>query len=146
VHAAPPVSVRLRCGAEWPAVVGVTAAAAAANVTAWVALWMHLDQALPLAALAAVLAGAGVAVWARRATLSGELAWDGAQWRWRGAPGQVQPALDLGGWMLLRFAPREGHVNWLVASRARAEGPWAALRAALYARRPAAPFDALPTA
>jgi hypothetical protein len=144
VHAAPPVRVTLRRSAGWPVFVGLSAAAAAANAYAWWLSWRELEPVGLLVAVPAVLCGAAMAAWARRATIYGELAWDGAQWRWRDALGQVQAAIDLGGWMLLRFVDTAHRTQWIVAHRASTEGAWPALRAALHARRPADPLGAPP--
>jgi hypothetical protein len=139
VHAAPPVRVSLGRSRGWTAFVALCAGIAVANAAAWLLLQRG----------ASVAAGAGlglvaVAFAARR--LKGEpqasdLSWSGSQWQWQGLVGEVTVALDLDAWMLLRFDPARGRRRWIVASRASAAGPWPALRAALYARRPADPLS-----
>jgi hypothetical protein len=98
------------------------------------------DEAPVTAALVLGLVVAALAaVQMQRAQTSqtpADLIWNGSQWQWQGVAGDTQVALDLGSWMLLRFDPLTGRRRWIAASRASAEGPWAALRAALYARRP----------
>jgi hypothetical protein len=76
----------------------------------------------------------------RRSHTPADLNWNGIEWQWKGSSGQAQVALDLDAWMLLRFDPVQGRREWIAASRRSAVGPWPALRAALYARRPADPL------
>jgi hypothetical protein len=86
------------------------------------------------------LIAAAVAAWRLQGHETADLNWNGAEWQWRGFVGEVRVALDLEAWMLLRFAAAHGKRHWIVASRRSAAGPWPALRAALYARRPADPL------
>jgi hypothetical protein len=146
VHAAPPVRVRVHRGALWPAFVGAATAAAAGNVVAWGLYALDLGAAWPTALLAAAVAGGAAAAWAQRSSGEGELSWDGAQWRWQDRPGDVQATIDLGNWLLLRVAHDAGTRCWVAAGRAATDGPWSALRAALYSRRPSDPLDAPPPA
>jgi hypothetical protein len=146
VHAAPPVRVRVRRGALWPAFVGAATAAAVGNVMAWGLHMAGLGAGWPTALLAAAVAGGAAASWAQRESGEGDLSWDGTQWQWQGQPGQVHAAIDLGGWMLLRVAYDTGVRRWVAIGRAGTDGPWAALRAALYSRRPTDPLDAPPPA
>lgn len=144
MHAAPPVRVRLARSRGWVAFVAVFAGLAAANLTAWALL--HGDAAW--VAAAALLMGAvvglaiGAVAWRRQPP--GDLGWDGARWQWNGREGEVQVAIDLSRWMLLRFDASVGRCCWIAASRRAAAGSWAALRAALYSRRPADRPDAPP--
>jgi hypothetical protein len=139
VHAAPPVRVSLGRSRGWIVVVASCAGFAAANLAAW--LLLRAEDAVGLAAVAGV-AAAALTVWClRRLHAPGELNWSGAEWQWQGLAGNVQVALDLDAWMLLRFDPLHGNRRWIAASRASASGPWPALRAALYARRPADPLS-----
>ena len=143
MHAAPPVRVSVGRGWGWPVLVGALVGAAAGNGLAWSLLVADVEAALlPLALLFGLIAG-GLAAWrTHRSQAIADLAWDGAQWQWRGSAGQAHVAIDLDGWLLLRFEPDAGRTQWLAASRAATTGPWAALRAALYSRRPADPHDA----
>jgi hypothetical protein len=146
VHAAPPVRVTLRRGAGWPLFVGSCAAAAAANTVAWALMRSEVSPVWPYAVAAMALAGTLAAAWARAAAGQGDMAWDGAQWQWQGETGQVRVCIDLGGWVLLRFARASGSRDWIAASRAQTQGPWSAWRAALYARHAADRLAAPPPA
>jgi hypothetical protein len=138
VHAAPPVRVSLGRSSSWIVVVASCAGVAAANLVAW--LLLRAEDAVGLAAVTG-LAAATIAAWrAYCLHAPGEVNWNGAEWQWQGLAGSVQVALDLDAWMLLRFDPLHGKRRWIAASRASANGPWPALRAALYARRPADPL------
>jgi hypothetical protein len=55
--------------------------------------------------------------------------------------GQVEPMIDLGGWLLLKFLPADGsRAQWLSTGAARLGPCWHALRAALF--RPDGPSAA----
>jgi hypothetical protein len=144
VHAAPPVRVSVGRSLGWAVFLTLASGAAAANLVAWG--WLHAQWPgeAQAAAVAAALAAAGSALLARRRSGGGDLAWDGAQWHWRGANGQAGIALDFDGWLLLRFQPQEGPSEWIAVARGSTLGSWAALRAALYSRRPADPLDVPP--
>jgi hypothetical protein len=144
VHAAPSVRVSLGRSLGWLAFVAVASAAAAANLTAWALLQAGFGASGAGAALAALAAAAVSARLAWREMAPGDLNWDGARWQWDGLDGEVKIALDLDAWMLLRFEPAAGQRRWIAASRRAASGPWPALRAALYSRRPADAIDAPP--
>jgi hypothetical protein len=144
MHAAPSVRVRLGRAWGWPLFCGVTAGLAGANLTAWAMLRWEMRPVLAAALAVGLLAAAVAMCWAQRAQAEGDLSWDGAQWQWHSAAGQVQVALDLGHWLLLRFDTNDGSRRWLAASRGATAGPWPALRAALYSRRPADPIDLPP--
>jgi hypothetical protein len=138
VHAAPPVRVSLGRIAGWIVFVCLCTGFAAANLAAWVLLRNEAPVAI---AIVLGLVAAALAAWRmQRSPTPADLNWNGSQWHWQGLAGDVQVALDLGAWMLLRFEPLVGRRRWIAASRASAVGPWAALRAALYARRPADPL------
>lgn len=122
----------------WVAVVASWAGVAVANVSAW--LLLKTEAAVGPAALLGLAAAALVAWRLHHANAPGDLNWNGAEWQWQGVDGHVQVAIDLHAWMLLRFDPTQGRRRWIAASRASAPGPWSALRAALYARRPADPL------
>ena len=86
------------------------------------------------------------------------LRWDGQCWHLGAADaagrephaGEISVAVDLGNWMLLRFAtdraatPTRRHVIWVPAQRAGHEPQWHALRCAVYSPRPDAGADAAP--
>jgi hypothetical protein len=146
MHAAPPVRISLAPDARWHGFVALCAGLAAASFSAWIAaaLAWPASSVMLVVGLAAVLAMAGAA-WALRGgeARGGVLNWDGAVWSW--APGSTQPivgeprvAIDLGAWMLLRFAPIAPHARarWLALSRRQAVAVWPLRRAALFAPRP----------
>jgi hypothetical protein len=142
VHAAPPVRVSLGRSVGWIVFLSLCVGGAVANFSAWVLLHRQASIAL---ALALGLLAAVLTAWRMHGSHSpSELNWNGAEWQWRGMSGQAQVALDLDAWMLLRFDPVQGRRCWIVASRQSVIGPWPALRAALYARRPADPLPAPP--
>lgn len=137
MHAAPPVRVSLGPSVGWIAFVAVCAGTAAANLAAWVLL--QSEAAIAVAAMLGLIVAALTAWRLQRANVPSDLSWNGAEWQWQGLVGSMQVALDLDAWMLLRFDPVHGKRCWIAASRRSAAGPWAALRAALYARRPPDP-------
>jgi hypothetical protein len=139
VHAAPPVRVSLGRSAGWVAFVCGCVGFAAANIAAWALL----QSEAPVApALVLGLVAAALTAWRmQRSATPADLNWNGTEWQWKGSSGQAQVALDLDAWMLLRFDPVQGQRQWIAASRRSAVGPWPALRAALYARRPADPLS-----
>jgi hypothetical protein len=138
VHAAPPVRVSLGRSVGWVAFVSTCVGLAAANLAAWVLVRHEAAVAL---ALGLGLVAAVLTAWAmQRSPVPTDLSWNGSEWQCAGSNGQVQVALDLDAWMLLRFDPDQGKRRWIAASRRSARGPWPALRAALHARRPADPL------
>jgi len=144
----------------WRCGVAVLTGLAVAALSAWLAT---RSEPLPPSGLAAwVVALFGVVM------LGGSLLrvppaalhWDGRQW-WlarmasgRDAaaavdamPGDIEVALDLGGWMLLRFTaqsrpPSGPQSMWLPVQRRGLEAHWHALRCAVYSPRPAPARDA----
>ncbi len=139
MHAAPSVRVSLCRSAGWITFVCLCTGFAAANLAAWVL--MRNEAAVALAFVLGLIAAALAAWRMQRSHTAADLIWNGSQWQWQGLAGNARVALDLGPWMLLRFDPLVGRRRWIAASRASAVGPWAALRAALYARRPADPLS-----
>ena len=140
----------------WRAAIAVLASAGVAVLVAWLAT--RSEPAPPLGLAAWI--GAMLAVPALAASLmrvpAVTLHWDGQQW-WlarlarssRAAAaaqidavsGEMDVALDFGGWMLLRFRPmpaaRRGSPQWLPVQRSGLEAHWHALRCAVYSPRPA---------
>jgi hypothetical protein len=145
VHAAPPVRVSVGCSPIWLGAISALAGAAAFNAVSWgfAALEIAAIAVISSASALGAALAAGIVAWHRHA--GGELVWDGAHWSWQGRAGQVAVALDLDTWMLLRF-DGEGVRRWVALERRRVTGPWAALRAALYAVPPPAEPDAAPPA
>lgn len=70
-----------------------------------------------------------------------QLRWDGQVWHLATVPGELAVVVDLGAWMLLRFAPadstRATRAVWLPVQRRGLEAQWHALRCAVYSPRPA---------
>ena len=141
----------------WRAAVAGLAGAGIVVLLTWLAT---RSEPVPMSGLAA-WAGAMLAIPALAATLvrvpAVTLRWDGQQW-WlarlarssRAAAaaqidavaGEIDVALDFGGWMLLRFrpisvAPRARISRWLPVQRHGLEAHWHALRCAVYSPRPA---------
>ena len=143
MHAAPAVSVGCRDGGVWRAVQLGLHGLAGASVAAWLAAQGGLaDAGQALAAAAAGLLGVAAAALnlRRRGRDDGQLVWDGQCWRHgigadnaEAVPGRVRVALDLGGWLLLRFDGVDGPARWLALSRGAAGAAWPALRRALVA-------------
>jgi hypothetical protein len=78
-----------------------------------------------------------------------DLRWDTQRWHIGIAPGNLTIALDLGGWMLLRFDPDSplpggSRTTWLPVQRPGLEPHWHALRCAVYCARPALGTDSGP--
>ena len=84
------------------------------------------------------------------------LRWDAQRWHLGPADsaghepwvGDVQVAIDLGAWMLLRFKPdvagKGRAVTWVPVQRRGLEAQWHTLRCALYSPHPGAGKDAAP--
>ena len=154
------VEVDVRRFRAWRIAVILVASAAAASL----ATWAFSRQGMSLAAswLVAALGAAGSAWVARSLTdvAGGRLRGAGGGWSF--SPGasdgvvgtavddgadavELEVAMDLGSFMLLRLSPAPGaagrRVRWLPVERAGIESRWQALRCAVYAPRPAAPAD-----
>ena len=110
MHSAPPLKVAVRRHGVWRTAVALLAVTACASMLAW---WS--TQPLPVSrsvSAAAWIVGVAVLVcsagllWAPRRSLR----WDRQQW-WVASDGvaeragELALAIDLGGWMLLRFKP-----------------------------------------
>jgi hypothetical protein len=122
---------------------GLSVAALAAWLTAHA--WAHWGDG-PLPSLwqttgaAIVAAPAALLGWRVLPVAAWELRWDAGNWRLcspgndggNDLPGEAEPMLDLGIWMLLRFRGTDSSCRWLVADADCAGVHWPALRAALY--------------
>ena len=126
----------------WRTAVAALAGTSVALLLVW--LWAR-GEPPPLLGLVAWI-GAVLAVPALAASLMRmppvTLRWDGQQWWVDANAGEIDVALDLGGWMLLRFRPvsaarRERSRRWLPVQRPGLEAHWHALRCAVYSPRPA---------
>lgn len=105
------------------------------------AVWLSASMAWSAAQLTGVLiwllVGALV-LHSYRATLRGQLFWDGQQWRavWAGQVecfGQVRLQLDGQDWLLLAWQPLQAPRQWCWAERTRDPGRWSDFRRAVCA-------------
>ncbi len=146
----------------WRAAVAAVASAGVVVLLAWLATRSEPTPAIGLAAwVSAMFAVPALAVSLMRVP-SVAMRWDGQQW-WLArqarssrtaataqidaVAGEVDVALDFGGWMLLRFRPvavaRHTRLpQWLPVQRRGLEAHWHALRCAVYSPRPAPAGDA----
>lgn len=160
MRAAPAVHVSVTRFGVWRAAVGAVLALVWTVVGAWaVSHGLALGGAPPVAVAGAAIASIGVASWlaARLAsTPTFDLRWDGRSWfvatTSASAPlpggtdavaGDLAATIDLGDWLLLRFAPERPHAlatvpRWLPVQRRGLEGSWHALRCAVHSPRPPA--------
>jgi hypothetical protein len=149
MRAAPAVAVTIRRSPRWIGWIGSLVAAAVATALAWAAVGGGARWLVAAATLAWGLAVL-FAEWRRRPV---GLRWDRQSWHFgrasgsfvaQEATGDLHVAVDLGDWMLLRFAPADAPTRrtWLVAQRGSAEGDWHALRCAVYSPRPPRPLEA----
>ena len=156
MRASPPFQISVTRFGIWRIGVIGLSALAAATLAAWLATrdeFTALAWQIATGAGGATLLAASLAL-ARIAPLS--LRWDSRQWHLGPAasagaepwPGSLAVALDLGGWMLLRFehesASRRRRFSWLPIQRSGLEPHWHALRCAVYCARPVSGNDAGP--
>ena len=154
MRASPPFQISVTRFGVWRSGVVGLSTLAAATLTAWLASrdeFTALGWQIAAGTGGAALLAASLAL-ARIAPLS--LRWDSRQWHLGPAtsagdepwPGSLAVALDLGGWMLLRFehesALRRRRFSWLPIQRRGLETHWHALRCAVYCARPAPRHDA----
>ena len=152
MRAAPPLALALGSGRPERAVVAGLVATSVATGLGW-ALWHGVAQQAMAwwpAAWLPLLAGLAAAAlaWRLCRPVQGQLVWDSRAWRLEpaGTVLSLEPAIDLGGWMLLRLAPAQGRGLWIGLSRAQVGAAhWHALRATVYSGQPAKP-DAGPAA
>ena len=143
MRASPACQVVLKRFGVWRGAVLALALLAILCVATWLA---HREPPIPLWMLAAAV----VAVGAMIALLYSlwrmpprHLRWDAQVWwlteRAGEVAGELTVVIDLGPWMLLRFAPGgSAQAVWLPARRRGLETQWHALRCAVYSPRPAA--------
>jgi hypothetical protein len=146
MRASPPIDIALGRSGPWLVFVVAVTLSSVAVVATWLMLGMGASASspgLPAAAVAAL-----VLLLASRAFLAarvpgGRLRWDGRRWALtdsargdaEGLVGGVTIALDLGGWLLLRFVADSAPgvaVRWLPLQRRGHESDWHALRCALH--------------
>jgi hypothetical protein len=145
MRAAPAFQVSLRRFAVWrTAVFGLFVFGAAILMRWWFARDAPHGGGLPAAAIAALVALSAAAHTLWR-TAPADLRWDGVCWHLmrpgnEGLEGSISVAIDLGAWMLLRFAPASTtgptQVIWLPAQRRGIEADWHALRCAVHSPHP----------
>jgi hypothetical protein len=139
----------------WRLAVGIVGAATICTLWSWVVLapWGQLMAARIAVGLVGLLILAlTVSLWRMP---SGTLRWSGASWsfaRLAESPatpvvGEVDVAIDLGAFLLLRFASPDARgrraVRWLAVQRRGLEREWHSFRCAVYSPRPApGPADA----
>ena len=155
MRGSPSCVVVIRRFGLWRLVVGIVAASAIGTLCAWLALapWGQLAAARVAVGLA------GISTLALAVSLfrmpSGTLRWSGSTWTFSDlAPspatpvaGDVDVAIDLGPFLLLRFASPDARgrrkVRWLAVQRRGLEREWHSFRCAVYSPRPApGPADA----
>ena len=139
MRASPAVQISLQRFGAWRVAVVLLAAAGMATMAAWL-----LGREMPVSsALMMLVAVAMVLTFALAVSLwrvpPQRLHWNGQAWHVDEMPGELLVAIDLGPWMLLRFAPGgSAQAVWLPARRRGLETQWHALRCAVYSPRPAA--------
>lgn len=151
---APACQVSLQRFGVWRAAVLSLSALGIASIAGWMFTRDRpVDTLLILAAAlsASCIAALGASLVHRlRAT---HLRWDGLAWHLgpisdAATPGELQVAIDLGPWMLLRFSASlpdscaRARTLWLPVQRRGLEGEWHALRCAVYSPRLAHGDDA----
>lgn len=140
---APAVSVTGRRRGAWAVCQSLLTGLAAAVGLGWLLDRIGAPGAWVVGLVAPVATWAAWLSWRAGRHGAGRLDWDGAAWRhWpdpdpgpgdEAAEGIPTIAVDLGGWMLLRFRPRLGRTRWLALARTDAAGAWPALRRAVLA-------------
>ncbi len=147
MRASPACQITVRDFAWWRAGVGALLLCVIASAAAW---WLGPAQrpAWVSAALLLMLltSGCGAVGLMRCPPLS--LRWDSARWNLGPAAamgeeplsGRLAVAVDLGGWMLLRFRPdastKRFSTVWIAVQQARSQQQWHAFRCAVYSSRP----------
>ena len=149
MRSAPPLQLSVNRCELWHAMTLLLAVSGCAAMLAW---WWAQPVPAPgwasaMAAIGALLSLASLAgLWRKPAST---LRWDRQRWLVTrdGAAeraGELAVAIDLGGWMLLRFVPASDEagppwhrrVLWIALQRRGLETQWHALRCALYSARP----------
>jgi hypothetical protein len=139
MHAAPPVSVSVRGGWPWRLVRCALPSVAAGAFVAWIAQHGGYWGVAPAAGLAVAVLAFMIAALRVRDPVVG-LQWDGQHWLADGQAGELDIAIELPRWLLLRHrAPRGGGTRWIPMRIARLDpATETLLRVALHARPPAA--------
>jgi hypothetical protein len=143
MRGAPPVEIRVRRQGPWRAFVVALVVLTVASIGLWLAS-AEVDTAVQ-AMLAVLTLAAGAAALSTTAPFNLCVRWTGSCWTLaRGEEPGSEPvtgvltvAIDLGGWMLLRFAAGSTRTRtiWIPVQRGSVEGDWHALRCAVHAAR-----------
>jgi hypothetical protein len=142
MRSAPAFELDWRSGWAERAACAALGAATAGAVAAWLGSYVDAGAAGRLGWLAggsAVALVGGCLGWALTPRQAGRVAWHDGHWTVKFAgmapqEGSLQPMLDLGSWLLLRFRPLPaGRARWLRVGRAGAGAAWHPLRATLFA-------------
>ncbi len=140
MHGAPPV--QMVCGSDprWYLASWALASVAATVALQWLVAGVGARAAVVwLGAAPVALLGWLWSVRRKSGRSDPLLVWDGRSWLLDGRPGQVEIAIDLGSWMLLRFHDSAASgVTWLPLPLQAAGAPVAVCRAALHAHAGAA--------
>jgi hypothetical protein len=148
MRGSPSCVIPVRRSGLWRIAVGVVAAAAISALVAW-ALLTPLGQtsAARIAVVLAALATLGLAASLLRMP-TGTLRWDGSAWTFAEQarrptaplPGELEVAIDLGAFLLLRFrpggTPAWRSTRWIPVERRGLEREWHSFRCAVYSPRP----------
>jgi len=144
MRAAPPLELRVKRYSAWRAGLTALGAIVLAAMAAW---WSSQPEPRPFRVDAGAVLGVLMALWGVASLWNpGSLAlrWDRQRWQLAldgGAEesGEVAVAIDLGAWMLLRFAPDGARTTrrgaWIPIQRRGHEAQWHALRCAVFAPR-----------
>ena len=145
MRAAPACQVSLKRFGVWRGAVLTLTFLGLTSIAAWLSTHERAaDTSILVSALLAAIALVALAA-SLVQTQPVALRWDGRAWHLGQhagdpMPGDLRVAIDLGPWMLLRFAPaafgaRPG-IIWLPLQRRGLEAEWHALRCAVYSPRP----------
>ena len=146
MRASPPIEIAVSRYGWWRGAIAALVLVSAATTLGWLLASVgQIGWGFGAAAAATTLASIGLASTCLR-TPPMTLRWDGQAWHLAaageagGRPGELQVAVDLGPWMLLRFATQADGgrraVVWLPVQRPGLEARWHAVRCAVHAPRP----------
>jgi xanthosine utilization system XapX-like protein len=150
MRGSPSCVIAVRRFTVWRAAIAAVTLPALASLIAWLVLAPAAHVAV--VGIAATLFGLTVIAWAASLlrTSPVELRWDGSTWSRRSlaglpaapASGELDVAIDLGSFLLLRFAPHSAGrwrpMHWIPVERRGLEREWHSFRCAVYSPRPAA--------
>lgn len=150
MRGSPSCVIAVRRFALWRGLVVALAALSLAALLAWLVL-APAAQSVAVRVAASFLALALLAVAASLLRLPAvELSWDGVRWGCRQleaaaiapATGELEVAIDLGSFLLIRFSAAAGgprpKVRWIPVERRGLEREWHSFRCAVYSPRPVA--------